>query len=156
MQFIAILPLAISVSAFAASPPVGTSQVSDLPWLSPTNGWGPAERNTSNGEAAAGDGRTLAIGSKTYPKGIGAHARSDIALDLGGACSAFTADVGIDNEVGGSPSIVFQVWADGIKLYDSGTVLKTGVPIPVIVGIDGRRELHLVLTDAGNGISNDH
>lgn len=148
--------MAVAAAAFAATPPAGTSYVSDLPWLSATNGWGPAERNTSNGEAAAGDGGTLSIGSKTYPKGIGAHAPSDIALDLGGACSTFTADVGIDNEAGGHASVVFQVWADGTKLYDSGTVLKTGVPIPVNVGIDGRSQLHLVVTDAGDGITNDH
>ena len=38
----------------AAPPPAGTDAVSDLPFLSATNGWGPVERDSSVGEQAAG------------------------------------------------------------------------------------------------------
>ena len=31
-------------------PPTGTEYLSDLPWTSATNGWGPVERDRSNGE----------------------------------------------------------------------------------------------------------
>jgi hypothetical protein len=30
-------------------------------------------------------------------------------------------DVGVDDEVGVNGSVVFQVWADGAKIFDSGT-----------------------------------
>src|SRR5262249_34009714 len=42
------------VGAVPAAPPSGQVAVSSLPFLSATNGWGPVERDTSNGEAAAG------------------------------------------------------------------------------------------------------
>jgi hypothetical protein len=44
----------------------------------PTNGWGPVERDTSNGEQAAGDGHTMSINGATFTKGLGAHANSSI------------------------------------------------------------------------------
>jgi len=37
-------------------PPAGKSKLGDRPWTAMTNGWGPLERNRSNGEQAAGDG----------------------------------------------------------------------------------------------------
>src|SRR5262249_20067149 len=36
-------------------PPPGPTYLSNLSWISMANGWGPVERDTSNGEAAAGD-----------------------------------------------------------------------------------------------------
>ncbi len=79
--------------------PTGTPHASDLPFLTETNGWGPVERDTSNGESAGGDGATLAIGGTTYAKGIGMHAPGAATVWLGGACTRFRADVGIDDEV---------------------------------------------------------
>ena len=49
------------LGAVPPPPPAGTDAVSDLPFLSATNGWGPVERDTSNGESAAGDGKTITI-----------------------------------------------------------------------------------------------
>src|SRR5438477_10686392 len=74
--------------------------LSDLPWLDATNGWGPAERDMSNGEQLAGDGKTLTLNGATYPKGLGVHADSDIKYNLGGNYSTFISDVGVDDEVG--------------------------------------------------------
>ena len=55
-------------------PPAGTDAVSDLPFLSATNGWGPVERDTSIGEQAAGDGHPITIDGVTYAKGLGTNA----------------------------------------------------------------------------------
>ena len=41
--------------------PAGSAAVSDLPFLTETNGWGPVERDQSNGESGGGDGRPLTI-----------------------------------------------------------------------------------------------
>jgi NPCBM/NEW2 domain len=73
--------------------------VSDLSFVSSSNGWGPVERDTSNGEQAAGDGHPITIRGTVYAKGLGVHADSDVAFFLGGNCSRFTATVGIDDEV---------------------------------------------------------
>src|SRR6478672_2089119 len=45
----------------------GTNTLQYEPFLSATNGWGPVERNHSNGEQAAGDGKTLTLNGVTYP-----------------------------------------------------------------------------------------
>ena len=138
-------------------PPSGTQHVSDLTWASATNGWGPVEKDMSNGEQAAGDGVTIALNGTAYAKGLGTHAPADVRYALGGACTRFTADVGVDDESGSAGSVVFQVWADGTKLYDSGTMTGTTATKVVSVDLTNRQELRLVVTDAGtDGNVSDH
>ena len=67
-----------------------------------TNGWGPVEKDKSNGENGAGDGHTLTLNGITYTKGLGAHAASDVRYALAANCTRFKASVGIDDEVGHS------------------------------------------------------
>lgn len=140
------------------APPPGTSYLSDLTWTSMTNGWGPVEKDTSNGEQAAGDGRTISIRGVTFAKGLGAHGPSDVRYNLSGACSAFAASVGIDDEVAPNGSVLFQVWADGVKLWDNGGAAINGTmaAVPVSVSLTGRTQLQLVIADAGTGFSNAH
>ena len=68
------------------------------------------------------DHNTLTLNGTTFPKGLGTHAASELTLStLGAACSRFTASVGVDDEVGDTAgSVVFQVFADRTKVYDSG------------------------------------
>jgi len=56
-----------------AVPPVYVSSL--VPTFS-KNGWGPYERDRSNGEAAGGDGHTLTIGGVKFARGLGVHAVS--------------------------------------------------------------------------------
>ena len=139
-------------------PPSGSTYLSDLDWTSMTNGWGPAEKDKSNAEAAAGDGRTITLKGVTYAKGLGVHALSEIRYDLGGQCTRFRSDIGIDDEVAGStrPSVVFQVYANGTKVYDSGLVDRSTLTRAVDVDITGATELRLVVGDAGDGVDSDH
>ena len=58
----------------------GGTYLSDLPWTSMINGWGPAERDRSNGELGASDGATLTLNGVTYAKGLGVHAVLRCAL----------------------------------------------------------------------------
>src|SRR5439155_13222910 len=53
--------------------PHGTSNLGDDAWVSATNGWGPVERNMSNGEKAAGDGRALTVNGTRFASGLGTH-----------------------------------------------------------------------------------
>jgi hypothetical protein len=129
---------------------------SDLEWASETNGWGPAERDLSNGERAAGDGNPLTLGTTTYERGIGAHAPSRIAIDLPQPCSLFLADVGLDEEVGDRGSVEFQVWGDGTMLATSGVLRGPQTSAPIAADLHGVQELVLVVTKGGDGNAYDH
>ncbi|MET7420936.1 NPCBM/NEW2 domain-containing protein [Dactylosporangium sp. NPDC005555] len=131
------------------------SAVSDRTWGTATNGWGPAERDTSNGEQATGDGSVITVGGVSYPKGVGVHAAADITVPIGGACSRFTAVAGLDAEVGtSSTGVVFSVVADGVTLWTSPTV-TAAAPVAVDVAVSGRTNLRLVTAGAGS-IDYDH
>lgn len=128
--------------------------LSDLDWVSATTGW-----STVNKDSAA-DGNVLTLfdgkGSRSYDKGVGTHANSEIVYNIAGQhYDRFEAVVGIDQETGGG-SVVFQVWADGVKLFDSGRMDNKTPAKPVSVNIAGRSELKLIVADAGNGHANDH
>ena len=136
---------------------VGTAYLSDMtPVGTVVNGWGPAERDRSNGEQAAGDGRPITLGGIAYPKGLGVHANSEQVFDLGGRFSRFLADVGVDDEVGSNGSVVVEVWADNTRLYQSAVLTGASATVPVSVDVTGRRQLRLVVTTAGNGDGYDH
>ncbi|WP_433209446.1 NPCBM/NEW2 domain-containing protein [Dactylosporangium sp. CS-047395] len=142
--------------SLAAAPAAGTYQVSDLNWAATSNGWGPAERNRSNGETGATDGTTLNVGGTTFAKGIGAHADGAVHVYLGRACRTFTAQVGIDAEVGGAGSARFAVYGDGRLLGYSP--VKTGgqAPTRLSVSTGGYLTLELRVTDARDGNASDH
>ncbi|WP_329792957.1 glycoside hydrolase family 97 catalytic domain-containing protein [Lentzea sp. DG1S-22] len=147
-----------AVKAFVPPPPPRNgAQVSDLPFTSETNGWGPVERDRSNGENSGGDGGPLSVGGVTYAKGIGVHAPSEVSVYLGRACERFTAKIGLDDETTEPGSVVFQLTGDdGKPLYDSGIVRGKGAALPVDVDVTGVRMLGLRVTDGGDGRNFDH
>ncbi|MFF7366471.1 NPCBM/NEW2 domain-containing protein [Streptomyces tricolor] len=147
------LPLSASV---VVPPPAGTSYLGDLPWLSATSGWGPVERDTSNGESAAGDGGPLTIGGTVYAKGLGVHALSDVSFYTGRACEKVTADVGVDDEKGSKGTVAFEIWADGTKAAATG-VLTNALPAqPLTADVSGAEVVRLVVTDGADGVDSDH
>ncbi|MEE1664806.1 NPCBM/NEW2 domain-containing protein [Streptomyces sp. WAC07094] len=137
-------------------PPSGVSYLSDLPWLSTANGYGPVERDTSNGESAAGDGHPLTIGGAVYAKGLGVHAESDIAYYTGGACTKVTADVGVDDEKGSKGTVAFEIRADGGTVLTTGVLTNADAARPITADVTGAQVVHLVVTDGGDGIDSDH
>ena len=87
--------------------------LSDLDWISATNGWGPQypTKDLSN------DQHPIILNGVTYTKGLGAHAFSTIYYDLNAAYSLFISDVGLDDEAdvcGATGTVGFQVFVDGI------------------------------------------
>ncbi|MEU4769813.1 glycoside hydrolase family 97 catalytic domain-containing protein [Actinosynnema sp. NPDC023794] len=146
-----------AVRVFVPPPaPTGEPYVSDLPFMSESNGWGPAERDRSNGENAGGDGSPLTIGGVVYGKGVGVHAPSELSVYLGGGCRALTAVIGLDDETTSPGSVVFQVYGDGRLLHDSGVLRGADPARPITVDTTGVRMVDLRVTDGGDGRNFDH
>jgi alpha-galactosidase len=142
--------------ADAGQPDASTGAVTpydlgDTDWVLATNESGPVERNTSNGEKAAGDGKPITIGGVTYQKGLGVSATSFIVYKLNGVCSTFTAEVGIDAEAPMSAgSIRFRVLVDGDPAFVS-QAKRVGQPAEhVSVDVTGAAMLALYADDDGD------
>ncbi|WBO67986.1 NPCBM/NEW2 domain-containing protein [Streptomyces camelliae] len=149
----AVLPLTATV---VVPPPAGASYLSDLPWLSTTNGWGPVERDTSNGENAAGDGHPITVGGAVYAKGLGVHAESAVEFYTGGRCSTVTARVGLDDETGTRGTVAFEILADGRKAASTGVLTHATPAQAMSADVTGAQVVRLVVTDGGDGIDYDH
>lgn len=104
------------------------------------------------------DGRPatpLEIGGQKYEKGLGTHAPGEMILDLAGEFVSFKADVGLQTQNHSEGSIVFQVFVDDEKVFDSGIVNAKDPLKKVEVPVEGADTLRLVVTDAGDGIACD-
>lgn len=101
----------------------------------------------------------LRLGDRTYDRGLGTHAFSEIVVALPDGARRFVADVGIDhndNTGGSRGSVVFVVSADGLELART-PVLRGGdgaralaVDLP-----EGARELVLAVEDGDDGVAHD-
>ena len=132
--------------------------LSDLDWVDASNGWGPVERDMSNGETGDGDGTQLSIGNTVYEKGLGCHARSEIKYDLSELSSdhsTYSASIGIDEEVGDSGSVVFRVLTDGTTAFESDELTGSMDPRNLEVDVTDVGTLSLIVDPVG-GNGNDH
>jgi len=130
--------------------------LSDWMWAIDMPGYGPTERNMSNGDEVAGDGQPIRLNGMMYAKGIGSHANSEIHALLNGKCSRLTIYVGVDDEITEGGSVIFQVFADSTMVFESPTMSATTETARVDVGLLGVGLLRLKLNDAGDGITYDH
>ncbi len=136
-------------------PPARDGYLSAQPWTYMANEQGPVERNSSNGGGGTGDGRTLTLNGVPYLRGFGAHAPSALEFRLNGSCQTFTAEVGVDDEVGTLGSVLFQVWGDGQKLYEGGVMTGETPTENVNVSIAGIRSLRLQIVSV-DSTADDH
>ncbi|WP_307543159.1 glycoside hydrolase family 97 catalytic domain-containing protein [Streptomyces sp. V3I8] len=143
-----------TVRVFVAPP--GVDYVSDLPFAAERNGWGPVERDASNGENAGGDGGPLRIRGTAYDKGVGMHAAAEVSVDIRGAYDRFQAHVGVDDEVGGAATVVFEVVGDGRLLARTEVMTPADAARALDVDVSGVQRLTLRVTDGGDGINFDH
>jgi len=96
-------------------------------------------------------GAPLAVGRTPFANGLGTFARSLIEYPLNGQFARFTAKVGVDAATEGRGSVVFEVYADGKKLWSSGTLSGLDEAKQVAVDVRGIDRLRLIVTDAGDG-----
>ncbi|HEX4472423.1 MAG TPA: NPCBM/NEW2 domain-containing protein [Nocardioides sp.] len=151
-----LLTKATSVQVVNPPAPTGNVDLTTQPFLTSTNGWGPVEVNQSVGGANAGDGKPLTINGTPYAKGFGTNSVSDIALYLGGNCTTFTSDVGIDDETNGGGTVTFSVTGDGKNLVTTPVIKGHQAATPLKVDVTGVQVLHLVVGDGGDTNQDDH
>ncbi|WP_202638145.1 endo-alpha-N-acetylgalactosaminidase family protein [Bailinhaonella thermotolerans] len=137
-------------------PPAKDTWVSDIDWVSSSNGWGPVERDMSNGPQGQGDGTPLTIGGKVFAKGLGMHAPGSVRYFLGGRCTALTASVGVDDSQGTRGTVQFSVVADGRTVAQSPVLKNTDPAWDLRADVSGARHVELRVADGGDGNGNDH
>lgn len=146
--------LATSTTAVAVTvaspPPAGTTDLSALTWTSADSGWGPVEKNQSNGETGAGDGKPITLNGTVFAKGLGVNAPSTVLFYLGGTCSTLTTAVGVDDEVGTQGQVSFQIFADDAKVADSGVMTGADPAKQLTAQLGGATWLKLVVDDNGS------
>nr|WP_243894760.1 NPCBM/NEW2 domain-containing protein [Clostridium perfringens] len=132
--------------------------LSDKEWKSASSGWRDVKKDLS-----VEDNRITLLGENgqevEYDKGLGTHANSEIVYDLSGKnYGMFETYVGVDREMRNSnePSVIFEVYVDGKKVFDSGVMNVNTERKHVLIPIAGASELKLVAKDGGNGNAGDH
>lgn len=135
--------VALRISGNELPLPRGDVDLSDLTWTYAANGRGPVQRDRAVSDTGLGDGGPLTLDGQGYDKGLGVSSPSLVRYRLGRRCHELSADIGIDDSRGESGSVVFQVWADGEKLFDSGVVLGSTPAQHISVNISGRSEVRL-------------
>jgi alpha-galactosidase len=115
---------------------------------SASQGWGTLQRNKSVWE------KPMTIGGRRFVRGLGTHAPSKIVYALDGKYRRFQAWAGADDAT--SPTVTFEVVADGTKLWESGLVRRGDAAKRVDLDVTGAKTLELIVGDGGNGITSDH
>ncbi|MBV9864948.1 MAG: NPCBM/NEW2 domain-containing protein [Abitibacteriaceae bacterium] len=147
--------LAVPLGIGAAS-----SQAADLPangiWLENLDLSKIVQGYGSPHKALSVDNHPLKIKDVDYAHGIGTHAESDMAIDLKGGATRFTAQVGVDEEKVGHGSVTFEVFVDGKQAFNSGVMHGGDAPKAVSVDLTGAKRLVLHVGDGDDGIDSDH
>jgi alpha-galactosidase len=130
-----------------AVPPSGTPTLDQLSWLSAVNGYGAIGINENH------YGGPLSIHGTVYPHGLWVNSVATLYYYLGGNCSTFTADLGLDDSDKGTGAVTYQIYADGTEVYDSGVVTNSTPVIHASVSVTGAQVLELYVGE-GNGTIN--
>ena len=127
-----------------AVPPTGSPTLDQLPWLSASNGFGAIGINQNH------YGGPLIIHGTTYAHGLWLNSPATVYYYLGGNCSTFTSDLGIDASDRGTGAVVYEIYADGRLVYDSGVVTNSTPTVHASVDVAGAKVLELQVAE-GNG-----
>ncbi|MCX7010834.1 MAG: NPCBM/NEW2 domain-containing protein, partial [Kiritimatiellaeota bacterium] len=125
--------------------------LADLDLAKMSSGWGKAVANHSVTT------QELTIAGAKFAQGVGTHAESVMYVQLDGAATEFSAQVGVDDHAGkGKGSVDFEILGDGQSLWQSG-VMKSGDTAKLArVSLAGVKSLVLIAGDGGDGHNNDH
>lgn len=129
--------------------------VSDMEWAKDVGGYYPNARDLCSCGAEMAvyvDGQR-----KTYQKGVGSHAPSQVDIDLTGkGITIFRAQAGISacQSIGNPADVNFTVKADGKEIFRQNGV-RSGQSYPVKLDVSGVKLLSLI-TETNGPDSNDH
>ncbi len=98
---------------------------------------------------------SVIVNGTSYRDGLAVNAPAQMVYRLGGNCSTFQSDIGLDAAAKGVGTVDFQVWADNVMLYDSGVITGSSPTKTVRVSLNGYQTLRLVVTGAQDGVAND-
>jgi alpha-galactosidase len=130
--------------------PTGSPYVSDLTPLAETNGYGPVKVDENY------YGGPLTIHGVQYAHGLWTNAVASLTYYLGGNCTRFTADLGLDDSDHGPGTVDYRISVDGNQRYDSGTVTRATPTQHAGVDVSGGQVLQIDVGDAGDGITYDN
>lgn len=85
---------------------------------------------------------TVKIRGQAYPRSLNV-AFSDLRYKLNGEYVTFSAKAGIDDSVNGEGSIQFEVYADGVLVYNSYVVYGSDPVLPISLNVAGVQELRI-------------
>ena len=109
-------------------------------------------------------GEEISLNGQSFFKGIGVLSRTEITVKLDQKYRKFQSHIGIDDQIreiykfhpysiGGS--VVFQIYLDGRKNWDSGIVYWFDPPKSIDLDIQGYKEMVLIVDFAENAHVND-
>jgi alpha-galactosidase len=127
--------------------PTGTPYLDQLSYLSAQTGFGPVEINENY------YGGPLSIHGVVYPNGLWVNSVATLYYYLGGNCTQFTADLGLDDSDKGTGAVVYEFSTDGTQVYNSGVVTNTTPTVQATVNVTGAQVLELYVGE-GNGTIN--
>src|SRR5450759_680615 len=110
------------------------------------------------------------LGGVTYPHAVPLQSDGDLTIDLGGGAARFVSMVGVDDgpppqssQPGMPPppspppgSVVFGVWVDGKKVFESDVMKRGDAPKAVSVDLTGAKTLVLAVVDGNDGTAGDN
>ena len=115
-----------------------------------TTGYGKAQSKLSIRKKA------LTMSGRQFERGVGTHAISQIAIDLGGRARSFSATVGVDDGATRLGSVNFEVYLDGKRVAHSGLMRRGVAPETLSVDLTGAQQMILRANDNDDGNNSDH
>jgi alpha-galactosidase len=131
-------------------------------------------RRFGRGQTAPPSPLTFKLGDTVYAHAVPLVSDGDLTIDVDGNATRFVSMVGIDDAPPPLPpagranatpptppappqgSVIFGVWVDGRKVFDSGIVRVGDAPKPVSIDLTGAKRLVLAVGDANDGTAGDN
>ncbi len=129
--------------------------LSDLKFVSASNGLGPIELNKTNGNSADGDGAAIVLKGQSYAKGIGVANNSEIKYQIpSGQYYKFRAFIGIGDDVSNAcdntAGVIFKVYGNETLLYTSPTIYRNTALQEVNVNVFSYSSIKLMVEPVGS------
>jgi hypothetical protein len=145
ISFVAV-PLNNNTPVTVTVPPSAPADFVYLSDMTPTANTGTIYPETNS------ESLILMVRDKYFTKGFSTRNGTEVSYDVTGN-SLFKAKVGVDRKTGGTMS--FQVWGDGVKLYETGNMTERDEYKPISVNIVGVATLKLVAVGSSGNVSAD-